>query len=610
MESLKQRMKNNKKTLLVIIGLIIVFTLIIGVTYAFFQETFTGSKEHSIITEGGLTFTFTESNEVKLDNIVPMSDDEGISNGGVFDFSVSATSKKTNNIKYAIFLTIQDDSTVDGSMIKTKLFDEGGNPLVLTTNISQMLYDDVNGYYLLYYNEFDLTGLEDAETVHNYTLKFWVDENFVEQPIYETDGDKTIAVAGKSKVSFKVNVATVENEFEVPNSTKKLAQLIMDQGVVAEGNGLYMSTETNDGSPTYYYKGAVENNYIQLGDAPLGVCQYNGKGVVDMNTMSFTDKRMCLQSSTDLCDMTAQGLSVYFAGVPASTCTSSDLGGVYVNGVPEWTDQVCSYRGNVINKVTFTATGANVSIIPENECSLVTEMCYSEFGYVTGLDEADCGSPLISLEEPAVFGKPTYPLLWRVMRVNEDNTIRVILNKGFFQTFNPNSNTYEDTYYSNTNVDNGMMKVLNEWYDENVINYNSQIATSTYCEQAKVGYYSGSSTFGNVTMASKDSYVPTFKCEEDANGHGLITDQKIGLISIDEVLHSGCSFSSCNTYLSGDEIRTMSPSSVGHVWKLGSSPTDSWVDEWDYLANPVVSLVSGVRVTGLGTVDSPWIVQK
>ena len=155
-----------------------------------------------------------------------------------------------------------------------------------------------------------------------------------------------------------------------------------------------------------------------------------------------------------------------------------------------------------------------------------------------------------------------------------------------------------------------MMKVLNEWYNVNLINNDNQIATSTFCEQAKVSPYS--TTFGNVTMASKDSYVPTFKCEEDANGYGLITDQKVGLISMDEVFYSGCSFSSCNTYLSGEGIRTMSPSDTNSVWHFSSSSSMSSgnITDWDFFANPVVSLVSGVRVTGLGTVDSPWIVQK
>ena len=53
----------NKKTLLLIIGIIGLIVITTGVTYAFFNYVKEGSKEN-VVTTGTITFLYTETSEV------------------------------------------------------------------------------------------------------------------------------------------------------------------------------------------------------------------------------------------------------------------------------------------------------------------------------------------------------------------------------------------------------------------------------------------------------------------------------------------------------------------------------------------------------------------
>lgn len=153
---------------------------------------------------------------------------------------------------------------------------------------------------------------------------------------------------------------------------------------------------------------------------------------------------------------------------------------------------------------------------------------------------------------------------WRIVRINEDGTIRIISQIGFESSFN---NNY--MYYINSNVENGAMQKLNDWYTTNIEEkgYSSFLVSGNYyCEQAKIKY-ADDYTSGNVQMVVYSSYSPSFKCEDDDNGYGLV-NTNIGLITCDEVIFAGGYFSkSSNYYLNnGTNFWTMSPAGVTNTY--------------------------------------------
>ncbi len=175
-------------------------------------------------------------------------------------------------------------------------------------------------------------------------------------------------------------------------------------------------------------------------------------------------------------------------------------------------------------------------------------------------------------------------LIWRVIRINEDGSIRLILNDGINDNakyeFNPNGKSlsnpdgYPFMYYSNSDVtaviDNettdGIKKVVDSWYNSNLSSYTNYIEDSTFCEEARTKRLP-SMTSGSAETVLFSSYTPSFDCKTDGNGKGIL-NLNIGLITVDEYLKSGGIFlvleGTLNSYLTPSSLYywTMSPAGV------------------------------------------------
>ena len=220
---------------------------------------------------------------------------------------------------------------------------------------------------------------------------------------------------------------------------------------------------------------------------------------------------------------------------------------------------------------------------------------------------------------------------WRVVRINEDGTIRMIMANGINDAttykFNSTYSGYNYMYYSNSEA----KTTLETWYTNNIANntnYASKVATGNYfCEQAKVKY-SPEHTSGSATMEVYSSYTPNFKCETDGNGKGIV-NSNIGLITYDEIVFAGGYYnkSNSNYYLYNNtntytNYWTMSPAGVyidgagvwyangANVWLLNSDAS-LWGFIIDAVSGPfraVLILNADVAVTGSGTSTDPWTV--
>ena len=216
---------------------------------------------------------------------------------------------------------------------------------------------------------------------------------------------------------------------------------------------------------------------------------------------------------------------------------------------------------------------------------------------------------------------------WRIVRVNEDGTIKLIMNNAINNNksynFQINSYDYKYMYYTNGKA----KSILSDWYDSNLLNFKSDISTGNYyCEQAKVKANS-SYTMGNENTIVYSNYIPNFKCSTDKNGYGLIED-KIGLISYDELVMAGLYYrkSSLDNYLSSDSTWTSSPSGIGDlngssyptIWIMTS--TTSGIEKnsltpgsiyYTYSSlRPVINLKSNTQISsGNGTKENPFVVE-
>ena len=215
-------------------------------------------------------------------------------------------------------------------------------------------------------------------------------------------------------------------------------------------------------------------------------------------------------------------------------------------------------------------------------------------------------------------------LVWKIIRINEDGTVRLILNDSIGETtyqFNK-SWAIDKMYYSNGS---NAKTQLDNWYQTNIIDkgYDLYVSTGTFCEQAKVKASSGGACPG-VAMEQYTSYKPNFKCSKDGNGKGII-NSKVGLITYDEVIYAGGYYAESNTscYLYNESynsdydsssIWTMSPAGCTSVssrlWYVAPTASlDVETVNHYYALRPVINLNADVLATGTGTSSDPYVIK-
>ena len=207
---------------------------------------------------------------------------------------------------------------------------------------------------------------------------------------------------------------------------------------------------------------------------------------------------------------------------------------------------------------------------------------------------------------------------WRIVRVNEDGTVRIIMQDGINDNatskFNSNYNNYTYMYYTNSQA----KTQLENWYQTNIgnkLNLANKVASGNYyCEQAKVKY-DDSWTSGSAVMTTYNKYTPDFKCSTDGNGKGIV-NSNVALITYDEVVYAGSYYGKSNEdyYLNNNYYSwTMSPSGFSGSSSTVWSVNDSGITYIGYVntivtTRPVINLKNDVIVSGNGKISNPYVI--
>ncbi len=231
---------------------------------------------------------------------------------------------------------------------------------------------------------------------------------------------------------------------------------------------------------------------------------------------------------------------------------------------------------------------------------------------------------------------------WRIVRINENGTIRLIRQKAIDPIngyrYSSATDSYIRMYYFNTNTATGfegILKSVNTWYNENIKAYEDNLATTienyqrktvraSFCGEAKA-VAREALTIGDKTMPLlSDTYSPSFKCSTVGDGTGVIS-LYAGLLTLDEILFAGYPKgegkivpTGTNLYLMGkDNARnwTMSPGggqnqyNLYGVWQFSSNGQTSfnWITT-TYSIRPVINIKKDVEITGKGIESNPYVI--
>jgi len=181
MNNFKQTNIRNKHVVasLFVIGLIL---MVIGVSYAMYTFTGTGTTEN-VITTGQITVAFEEQNNILIQNRYPETDAVGLAStdpNSQMTFTVSSNITGEATVNYAIGLTdIVEGATLKQDHIKIYLTKNGSVANDFTENKGKTI-KSISRYSITNYLDSHVIaqGSVTGTQTDTYTLKAWIDENY------------------------------------------------------------------------------------------------------------------------------------------------------------------------------------------------------------------------------------------------------------------------------------------------------------------------------------------------------------------------------------------------------------------------------------------------
>ena len=241
---MKENMKRKIAMLLTLLG---VTSIVIGTTFAIYENTINTNKNH-IIKTGVVNFTLIEStNGIVLNNLQELTDYEGMAQEEYYEFTIKNTGDTKTD--YEISLVDKPNSSYTGTILNEKYIKVG----LLKNNSEEIIVNLKEVNRLI-----DKVTL-DVDKSANYKLRLWLDLKDI------TDEEKEALVGQKIFLALKIN--GIQNMENITIATDKLIALTNNK----DNSGLYTITHAKDTTLQigndkdiieYRYRGASPKNYV------------------------------------------------------------------------------------------------------------------------------------------------------------------------------------------------------------------------------------------------------------------------------------------------------------------------------------------------------------
>ena len=621
----EDKILNDKNKLKIFASLLIVVLLVMGVSFAIFQNYARQSGTNNLGATNCFSVTFTGvNNALNLENDYPIPDKEGLTRDPY-------TFKVTNNCNQYLSLSIGVEtlstSEIPSNLIKGVIIKNGEAPISASILSSGKTMEAQNGgtaYELLT----DGLGAKASKT---YDLRLWFDESMTKEQGASKKYQGKVIVGASAEVEPSKNLREAilaNNEVKTPLTTP----------------GKEVSAHTKDDveSQSTSVSSAYQAYYVTYGTG------WTANGTkFDLTGTAVTNNTYANSYSSLVGKyLTSQNLSDTGSSTAGDMQTTTNLDSVYY--VVSATSDSFVYKKLTSNKNTTEAILASA------------EDDYGTSYYFRGA---------INNNYVQFANK-----CWRIVRITGDGSIKLVLhNDNISNVSNPctasnNSKTaafarysensyktafnssYDDNAYigfmygttgasdyasthANTNKST-ILTNLETWYKNNLTEYESKIADTIWCNDKSISSgpgYGTDLTNYDVRIRLVSTKIPTLKCLDDnnggklskftvsdtTNGNGNLT-YKIGLLTADEIAFSGSIYNTYNrsTYIYENtgttEWWSLSPSYFGSNTYLCAISSGKIC--YSYAGSviglrPSISLASNVEVTGSGTSEDPYVVQ-
>ena len=269
-----------KQNIIMVVGFVLLFVMVIGVSYAAYKFSAAGTKEN-VISTGTISMSYSQNSFIDLKHTYPKTDTYAIAtkeDKSSMEFSVSMETSGTKQINYALAITnIEEGTTLKSDKVKIYLEKEGKVVNNFETNKGKTIESFKNKYveglidsYAIYQDI-----LTTSNKTHHYVLTSWIDESYILPIKNETTTTKQ---TNEETYKFKVKVVgvdtpiTIEEKSSGTTGADTLIALTNNQNE----SGLYTITHPAD-------------NTLQIG-ATESVTEYRYRGSNPKNYVTFNNK--------------------------------------------------------------------------------------------------------------------------------------------------------------------------------------------------------------------------------------------------------------------------------------------------------------------------------
>ena len=577
-----------QKVKVILISLLIFLMSVIGVTYAYFSLNITGNEEASSVdmTTAGIEITYDAGPEITIEDIFSGA-------------SVVKTFSVINTGTITAYYDIKIDE-VFGTFIKDELVytlsgTNGGG------NVSETIMPSNDG--LLKAKISIAPGVTQTFTLTVTFKETGSNQNY----------NQTASYKGKIQIISPYKYAVGES-----NNIKLVDRIMLD-------NTTAYPTNTS----SKYVTSSSGINYADPSDMA-----YDGY-YVDEEVVNFTSSANRSLGTTFSYDATSGYFKLTGTTGTSQTYSSADVGKYtcyYINGTscyynPQELYKILEVSGSTVTRVErYIAkpkrdTWNGLGLYYTSTNTVGNQPTYFFRGHVTNNYVSFAGD------------------LWRIVRINEDGSIRIIRQLNYVSAKFNNSNndpmyvgymfgTSSDPY-ANTNNSNIKTQV-EAYYDSKLASLSSYLAPIEFCNDRSIGNTSGSNIYYGAYTRLITNKSPQFTCPNEARDLFTLTTssrgnkkltKSVGLLTQDEAAYAGAVYDKLSKYYLNNNTNTFwwtsSPynfySANANVWLgvPGGNSNGNYVTRTSRGVRPLVSLKSDTLVLGgSGSSNDPYIITQ
>ena len=634
---MEDKISRDKNKIKVFSSLLIIVLLVMGVSFAIFQNFARQSGTNNLGATNCFSVTFEGvNNAINLANDYPIPDSEGLERDPY-------TFKVTNNCNQYLSLSIGVEtlstSEIPSNLIKSVIVKNGGTPTSASILSSGKTMEAQNGgtaYELL------TDGLA-AKASKTYDLRLWFDESMTKEQ------------GASKKYQGKVIVGASADVTPPPKGWDDAPQGTL-LAALRDNNELKTPLTTPGSEVSAHTKDDVESQTTSVSSTYQAYYFTYGTGYT-ANGSKFNLTGTAVTSDT-YANSYSSLVGKYFVSSSASSNGSSTAG----------TMKTTTNLSSVYYVVSATSSSYTYKQITSNKNTTEALLASTEDDYGTSYYFRGAVK-----NNYVQFANKC----WRIVRVSGDGSVKLILHNDnttgaanpcdaannstsaafarhsgttYKSTFNssyndnayvgfkygtPSSSTYEATHANANN--STILTNLETWYTNNLKTYESVIDDNVWCNDKTnvtdttydpwsmtpngLGFGTNKTYYGATqrlvsTSGSAGGTGPSLKC----NGELSKISSKVGLITADELAYAGYAYNIGNTttYLQENATDTywcsLSPytfnGSIAGVWGVDGS-IGRFNRNIVFNAGgvrPLISLKSTTSVTGDGTSSSPFII--